>query len=122
MASKRTKPIRMRVHEKGHARLDSLLRLVDTASQARPFAELLASICEELAQVMQVEVVSIYVREHDPDNDSDVLVMRGNVGFPQSALGNVRLHVGEGITGFVAECMRPVSAAVCAAATNWKPV
>jgi phosphotransferase system enzyme I (PtsP) len=122
MASKRTKPIRMRVHEKGHARLDSLLRLVDTASQARPFAELLASLCQELAQVLQVEVVSIYVREHDPDHDADVLVMRGNVGFPQSAIGNVRLHVGEGITGFVAECMRPVSAAVGSAEETWKPV
>jgi phosphotransferase system, enzyme I, PtsP len=122
MAGKRHKPIRMRVHDKGHPRLDSVLRLVDAASQARPFAELLATLCAELAQVMQVEVVSIYVREHDPDADADALVMRGNIGFPSSAIGNVRLGVGEGITGFVAECMRPVSCAVGQAEDHWKPV
>ncbi len=122
MASKRSKPIRMRVHEKGHPRLDSVLRLVDTASQARPIGDMLLALAGELAQVMQVEVVSIYVREHDPDSDSDALVMRGNVGFPASAVGNVRLAVGEGITGFVAECMRPVSCAVGSSQDHWKPV
>src|SRR5690242_19939725 len=66
MATKR--PIRMRVHEKGHPRLDSVLRLVDSASQARPLGELLGMLCEELAQVMQVQVVSVYVREQDPDS------------------------------------------------------
>jgi phosphotransferase system enzyme I (PtsP) len=35
--------------------------------------------------------------------------MRGNVGFGSSALGQVRLHVGEGITGEAVEYMRPVS-------------
>jgi phosphotransferase system, enzyme I, PtsP len=120
MATKR--PIRMRVHEKGHPRLDSVLRLVDSASQARPLGELLGTLCQELAQVMQVQVVSVYVREHDPDSDVDALVMRGNVGFPASAVGNVRLAMGEGITGFVAECLRPVSCAVGSTQENWKPV
>ncbi len=120
--TKREKPIRMRVHERGQPRLDGLLRLVDVASTARPIAELLEVLCTEIAQVMEVEVVSVYVREPDPDADGDALVMRGNVGFPSSAIGNVRLSVGEGITGFVAECLRPVSCAVGSTQENWKPV
>jgi phosphotransferase system enzyme I (PtsP) len=38
--------------------------------------------------------------------------MRGNVGFPAEAVGRVRLRPGEGITGFVADRLRPVSVAV----------
>ena len=38
--------------------------------------------------------------------------MRGNVGFPAEAVGRVHLRPGEGITGFAAERMRPVSVAV----------
>ena len=38
--------------------------------------------------------------------------MRGNVGFPPEAIGRVHLRAGEGITGFAAERMRPVSVAV----------
>jgi phosphotransferase system enzyme I (PtsP) len=38
--------------------------------------------------------------------------MRGNVGFPPEAIGRVHLRPGEGITGFAAERMRPVSVAV----------
>ena len=37
------------------------------------------------------------------------LVMRGNVGFPANALGEIRLGVGEGITGLAVEYMRPMS-------------
>src|SRR6185369_782476 len=38
--------------------------------------------------------------------------MRGNVGFPAEAVGRVRLRRGEGIIGFVAERLRPVSVAM----------
>ena len=48
--------------------------------------------------------------------------MRGNHGFPETAIGSVSLAVGEGITGLVAECMRPVSAAHAAAEAAYKPV
>src|SRR5262249_45741502 len=41
---------------------------------------------------------------------------------PKAAIGAVALAVGEGITGLVAECMRPVSAAQAAAETAYKHV
>jgi phosphotransferase system enzyme I (PtsP) len=37
--------------------------------------------------------------------------MRGNIGFSPSAVGQVRLSIGEGITGAAVEYMRPVSSA-----------
>jgi phosphotransferase system enzyme I (PtsP) len=113
--------IRMRIHDRGEsARLDAILRLADLASQPRPRAELLAELCREVAGIMHAEVVSVYVRERDGDEQH--LVMRGNVGFPASAIGNVRLALGEGITGFVAECLRPVSCAVAAKQASYKHV
>jgi phosphotransferase system enzyme I (PtsP) len=35
--------------------------------------------------------------------------MRGNVGFSRAALGQVRLHIGEGMTGEAVEYLRPVT-------------
>ncbi|HEY3595674.1 MAG TPA: phosphoenolpyruvate-utilizing N-terminal domain-containing protein, partial [Polyangiaceae bacterium] len=51
---------------------------------------------------------SLYLLE----GEGDELVMRGNVGFPENALGQVRLSVGEGITGTVIECLRPISVTI----------
>jgi phosphotransferase system enzyme I (PtsP) len=77
---------------------------------------MLNAMTEEIAAIMAVEIASIYVEEDDR------LVMRGNHGWPETAIGNVSLAVGEGITGLVAECMRPVSAAHAAAEAAYKPV
>ena len=43
------------------------------------------------------------------EGDRSELVMRGNVGFANDAIGQVRLRVGEGITGEAVEYMRPIS-------------
>jgi phosphotransferase system enzyme I (PtsP) len=79
---------------------------------------MLGAMCGEIAGIIGVEVASIYVREGD---DGGVLVMRGNHGFAPAALGTT-LAVGEGITGLVAECMRPVSAAQAANEAAYKHV
>ena len=68
-------------------------------------------MCGELAAIASAEIASVYVREEER------LVMRKNHGFPARAIGAVALGIGEGITGLVAECMRPVSAAHAAAET-----
>ena len=67
-------------------------------------------MCGDVADIARADIVSIYVRE---DADDGVrFTMRGNVGFPPEAVGRVHLRPGEGITGFAAERMRPVSVAV----------
>ena len=109
----------VRVHHRGESGVDGILRLIELAGHDGPLEAMLNAMCEEIATITSVDIVSVYVREPDPD---DRLVMRGNHGFPAAAIGVTALDVGEGITGLVAECMRPVSAAHAAAETAYKHV
>jgi len=111
----------VRVHGRGADRsVDGIMRLIEVAGQDRPLEVLLAEMCPHIAAIAAADVVSVYVRELGPAGDT--LVMRGNVGFPPSAVGTVSLKMGEGITGLVAECMRPVSVAVAAGEASYKHV
>ena len=126
--------VTMHVHDGEHAQVGGVLRLVAAASASRPLPARLMSMCAEVARLADADVASVYllenVKDSSPsgtspktvqgdaqenaedtvDGDSDAyLVMRANVGFPDGALGKVRMRVGEGITGFAAECMRPIS-------------
>ena len=103
--------MKVRVHERGDRRLDGILRLIEEAGRARPLGDVLAALCRSIAEIAQADVVSVYVLEVDSAG-VETLVLRGNLGFPDGAVGSVSLRVGEGLTGFVAECLRPVSLAV----------
>ncbi|MCU0687914.1 MAG: GAF domain-containing protein, partial [Polyangiaceae bacterium] len=70
-----------------------------------PLASLLDEAPRRLALIFGADVVSLYLLE----GDGDTLVLRGNVGFEGRGLGQVRLKVGEGITGTAVEVMRPIS-------------
>jgi phosphotransferase system enzyme I (PtsP) len=98
------------LEERGHgdARVAATLRLIDEASRPRPLPEVLAAICAEISAILHADVVSLYLRERGEDGRED-LRMAANVGFPAGAVSHVRLRVGEGITGFVAESLRPAS-------------
>jgi len=104
------------VHHRGDRGVDGILRLIELASHDGPIEATLCAMCDEVAAIADVDVVSVYVRE------AERLVMRGNHGFPRAAIGATTLAVGEGITGLVAECMRPVSAAHAAAELAYKHV
>ncbi len=106
----------VQVHHRGERGVDGILRLIELAGHDGPLEAMLGSMCGEIAAIASAEVASVYVREDDR------LVMRGNHGFPPQAIGAVALGIGEGITGLVAECMRPVSAAYAAAETAYKHV
>jgi phosphotransferase system enzyme I (PtsP) len=103
------------VHHRGDRGVDGILRLIELAGHDGPIEAMLAAMCVEIAAIAGVGVASVYVRERDD------LVMRGNHGFSATALGTT-LSVGEGITGLVAECMRPVSAADAASEVAYKAV
>ena len=62
------------------------------------------------------DVASLYLLE----GEGEELVMRGNVGIPDRALGQVRLRWAKGSPARSIECMRPISVAVAAAAP-WVP-
>src|SRR5213082_1663451 len=104
-----------KVHTRGEARLDAMLELAEEASRPAPLGEVLQSLCARIAAVLNVEVCSIYLRElvDSPGNRrvAGDLVLRGNAGYSHDAVGRVRMRVGEGLTGFSVECLRPVSVA-----------
>ena len=106
------------VHHRGDRGVDGILHLIELASHDGPLEVMLTAMCDEVAAITGVEIASVYVREGD---DEGMLVMRGNHGFSQTAIGTT-LAVGEGITGLVAECMRPVSAAQAEKEAAYKPV
>lgn len=106
----------VQVHHRGERGVDGILRLIELAGHDGPLEGMLSAMCAEIAAITSVDVASVYVREDDR------LVMRGNHGFPRHAIGAVALGIGEGITGLVAECMRPVSAAHAETETAYKHV
>jgi phosphotransferase system enzyme I (PtsP) len=110
----------MRVHERDDARVDGILRLIEEASRPGPVGEVLQGMCVQVATIAHADVVSVYVREQSAERDA--LVLRANVGFPESAIGNVRLAMGEGITGTAAEVMRPISASIAMEDSHFKAV
>ena len=94
-----------RVHERGNKRLDGVIDLVAFTTQSMPLLTLLDEAPRRIAALLDADVCSLYLVE----GDKSALVMRGNVGFTNAAIGEVRLKVGEGITGEAVEYMRPIS-------------
>ncbi len=106
-ARRRTSP---RVHAPGDKRLDGVLDFVAFAAKPMPIGSLLDEAPRRIALILGADVCSLYLLE----GEGNVLVMRGNVGFSPTAVGQVRLSIGEGITGAAVEYMRPVSSATAA--------
>jgi phosphotransferase system, enzyme I, PtsP len=114
------RPIRMQVYGSEDRRIDGILSLIEESSRVAPLPDVLQRMCEQVAEIAHAEVCSVYVRELEAERP--VLVLRANVGFPREMVGNVKLELGEGITGFAAECLRPVSAEVAQRDTHYKHV
>ena len=94
------------VHERGNKRLDAVLDFVAFAARPMPLTTLLDEAPRRIATIFDANVCSLYLLE----GDGHELVMRGNVGFTNTALGQVRLRIGEGITGEAVEYLRPITA------------
>lgn len=109
-----------KIEERGGQRAGAALELVRMAAAARPLGVVLGELCRVIAEIVPAPVVSVYVRERE--EDADVLVLRANLGLAEGAVGNVRLAMGEGITGFAAECMQPVSSSTAPTDEHFKPV
>jgi phosphotransferase system enzyme I (PtsP) len=107
MAAKTPPPplSRPRVHERGDKRLDGVLDFLAFTARPMPLVTLLDEAPRRIAVLLDADVCSLYLVE----GDRSELVMRGNVGFTNTAIGQVRLRVGEGITGEAVEYMRPVT-------------
>ena len=94
------------IHGRGKKRLDGVLDFLTFASKPMPLVTLLDEAPRRIAGIFEAPVVSLYFLEGDGHH----LVMRGNVGFSHTALGQVRMQIGEGMTGEAVEYLRPVTA------------
>ena len=110
MPQGRSDTFSFQVHEGGDRTLDGLYRLIGLGEREEPLEEILTAMCGDVAAIANADVASIYVREEGPEGSR--FTMRGNIGFPPEALGRVHLRPGEGITGFAADRLRPVSVAM----------
>lgn len=100
-----TRAGRATVHDRGNPRLDAVLDFVAFAAKPMPLVSLLDETPARIAKIFEAEICSLYLVE----GDGNELVMRGNIGFAPEALGQVRLAIGEGMTGEAVEYLRPVS-------------
>lgn len=96
---------RATVHDRGNKRLDAVLEFLAFAARPMPLVSLLDAAPRRIASIFDADVCSLYLVE----GDGHELVMRGNVGFTPDALGQVRLHIGQGMTGEAVEYLRPVT-------------
>jgi phosphotransferase system, enzyme I, PtsP len=109
---------RSKVHGRGNPRLDDVMDLVGFATRPMPLVRLLDEAPRRIAAIFGADVCSLYLLE----GAGHELTMRGNVGFPDTALGHVRLAIGEGITGQAVEYMRPISADLGPDHASWKRI
>src|ERR1700679_2367347 len=76
-----------------------------TAEEGQP-AETLMNVVALIAKRFRTDVCSAYLLEPDRAN----LVLAATVGLRRECIGNLRMAVHEGLTGLVAELVRPVAA------------
>ena len=78
--------------------LESLRKIVQEASAAKNFSEVLSVIVHQVKKTIDTDVCSVYL--HDPNNDNYVLM--GTDGLNEDAVGKVNLSSDEGLVGLVA--------------------
>ncbi|MFM2125982.1 MAG: Maltodextrin phosphorylase, partial [Acidobacteriota bacterium] len=93
--------------------LDDLTRL---ARQIDRPAETLAEVCGIIARNYKTDVCSVYLLEPDRAN----LVLAATVGLRQSCIGTLHMALHEGLTGLVAEQVRPLAVAEVARHPRFK--
>lgn len=90
---------------------EAITELVEIAERAAGQGTI-DTLCTRLAAHLGVDICSIYVRERDGERRvGGELVLRATHGQPAALVGRVRMRVGEGLTGFAVDCLRPVTVA-----------
>ena len=83
----------------------SLEEIGNLAAEGGQPAETLMNVVALIAKRFRTDVCSAYLLEPDRAN----LVLAATVGLRRECIGNLRMAVHEGLTGLVAELVRPVS-------------
>src|SRR5437762_5117933 len=110
-AAKRTSDSNLAARELGF-----LVRLAQAAASTQKPDELLALIIRETTTAMGTDVCSLYLLM---PSGRDLLLTATN-GLNENMVGKVKMKVGEGITGFVAESRSPAVVADVSRDPHWK--
>src|SRR5438876_11008909 len=81
-----------------------LERVVRATAEHADHDQLLRRIIDEATEATVTQVCSLYLW----DDSEKVLVLTATNGLAQSGVGNVRLGLGEGVTGWVAARQSPL--------------
>jgi GAF domain-containing protein len=87
------------------AELKGLHRIISAANSTLDLDTSMQLVVETVAEVIGVEACSVYLY----DKNSDDLTLRATRGLNAAAIGQVRIGMGEGITGWAAREGRPVA-------------
>src|ERR1700693_4258931 len=90
---------RVHVMEPATSHIDLLHRVSNIVSSELSLDEMLGEIVGLTVQVTDCDACLVYLL----DRDTDEVVLRASQVPHASALGNLRMKVGEGVTGWVAE-------------------
>ncbi len=101
-AQRRSAELRARMKE-----LAALHQVISAANSSLDLDTVLHLVVRTVAEVMQVEVCELYLFE--PERGT--LVLGASVGLNPEAEGRVRIRLGDGVTGWVAQQGRPVAVA-----------
>ena len=95
--------------------LGFLVRLSQAAASTQKPDELLALIIREATSAMDTDVCSLYLLV-----PGEQLLLTATNGLNENMVGRVRMRVGEGITGWVAQTRGPAVAAEVGRDPHWK--
>jgi len=98
------------------AQLAALREIGQAINAAWELQTTLSLITRRTADVMGMDSCSIYLL----DADGDSLVLKATTGLAAEAVGQARLHVGEGLTGWAASTGQPVAVADAARDPRFK--
>ncbi len=87
------------------AELRGLHRVISAANSTLDLDTSMQTVVETVAEVMGVEACSVYLY----DKNSDDLTLRATCGLNTAAIGQVRMAMGAGITGWAAQEGRPIA-------------
>src|SRR5512147_1996619 len=85
--------------------LDALRRIVQEVNAAHNLDDALSLIVERVKSALHADVCSVYMTDHSRGEH----VLMATDGLPPQVVGQVRLKLGQGLTGLAASRAEPVN-------------
>jgi len=93
-----------------------IAELMSLAEEGQNRKDLLQGVVSSVGKHMQADVCSIYIY----DEELKELTLRATQGLDESAIGNVKLKLGEGITGRAVRELRPICVGTASKSSSYK--